>query len=157
DGATRFVATRASTILRQSLEVSMRKFVATMLALLGAGGALAQPYSGIYFFGDSLTDTGNVTTVYASIPHPPGAPAVVPGPPYDPQGRASNGPLYADVLAAGLGFSALASARGGSNYAFGGARTRYQLFGPPFLGINDEVAAYRARPGGADPNALYVL
>ncbi|WP_280154451.1 SGNH/GDSL hydrolase family protein [Piscinibacter sp. XHJ-5] len=135
----------------------MRKIVATLLTLLAAGAATAQPFSGVHFFGDSLTDTGNVTTVYAAIPHPPGAPAVVPGPPYDPEGRASNGPLYADVLAQGLGFSALASQRGGSNYAYGGARTRYQLFGPPFLGINDQVAQFRALPGAADPHALYVL
>jgi outer membrane lipase/esterase len=135
----------------------MRKSVAMLLSLLGAGAAWAQSYSGVYFFGDSLTDTGNVTAVYAAIPHPPGAPAVIPGPPYDAQGRASNGPLYADVLAEGLGFSAQPSALGGTDYAYGGARTRYQLFGPPFLGINDQVAQYRALPGGADPNALYVL
>ena len=153
----------------------MRKFVATMLALLGAGGALAQPYSGIYFFGDSLTDTGNVTTVYASIPHPPGAPAAVPGPPYDPQGRASNGPLYADVLAAGLGFSALASARGGSNYAFGGARTDYNrvefrpTVPPPLPNGVYPIAAYPwsldlqreafldDATRHADPKGLYVV
>ncbi|HEX6708341.1 MAG TPA: SGNH/GDSL hydrolase family protein [Albitalea sp.] len=125
--------------------------------LLHALPAAADPFSNIYFFGDSLTDTGNVTTVYARVPHPPGAPAVIPGPPYDSEGRASNGPLYADVLAQGLGFQALASARGGTDWAFGGARTRYQLFGPPFLGIVDQVARYRSLPGGADPNALYVV
>jgi phospholipase/lecithinase/hemolysin len=126
--------------------------------LLGlAAPALALPLTNVYFFGDSLTDTGNVQEVYAPLPKPPGAPLVVPGAPYDPGGRASNGPVYADVLAAGLGFSALASARGGDNFAFGGARTRYQLFGPPFLGIIDQVAAFNARPGPADPNALYVL
>jgi phospholipase/lecithinase/hemolysin len=135
----------------------MRKLFATLLSLLGAGAALAQSYSDVFFFGDSLTDTGNVTAVYASIPHAPGDPAVIPGPPYDTQGRASNGPLYADVLAAGLGFEARPSALGGNDHAFGGARTRYQLFGPPFLGINDQVAQYLALPGAADPHALYVL
>lgn len=135
----------------------MRKLIATLLSLLGAGAALAQSYSDVFFFGDSLTDTGNITAVYAAISHPPDAPAVIPGPPYDAQGRASNGPLYADVLASGLGFEARPSALGGNDYAYGGARTRYQLFGPPFLGINDQVAQYVALPGGADPHALYVL
>ena len=125
-------------------------------SLLVAGAAHASAYSGIYFFGDSLTDVGNVTATYATLPHPPGSPAVIPGSPYF-NGRASNGPLYADVLAAGLGFTATPSALGGNDYAFGGARTRYQLFGSPYLGIVDQVATFRALPGPADPGALYVL
>lgn len=130
--------------------------LAALLSLFAALPAYAVPFTGIYFFGDSLTDTGNVTDTYATLPHPPGAPATIPGSPYF-NGRASNGPLYADVLAAGLGFSASESATGGNNFAFGGARTRYQLFGPPYLGLIDQVAQYRARPGPADPNALYVV
>lgn len=135
----------------------MRILATALLSLAAATSAAAMPFSDIYFFGDSLTDTGNVTEVYATVPHPVGAPPTIPGAPYDPEGRASNGVVYADVLAAGLGFSALASERGGNNYAFGGARTRYQLFGPPFLGILDQVASFRAQPGDADPNALYVV
>ncbi len=135
----------------------MRVLLAALLTLFTALPAHAgATYSGVYFFGDSLTDTGNVTTVYATVPHAPGAPATIPGSPYY-QDRASNGPLYADALAAGLGFNAMASFEGGNNFAFGGARTRYQLFGPPFLGINDQVARYVARPGPADPYALYVV
>lgn len=133
----------------------VRAIVASAAALLTLT-AQAAPFSGIYFFGDSLTDVGNVTAVYATLPHPPGAPAVIPGAPYF-NNRASNGPLYADVLAAGLGFTATPSATGGNDYAFGGARTRYQLFGAPYLGIVDQVAAFRALPGPADPGALYVL
>ena len=132
---------------------TIRTLLATLLSFF-ACLAQAGPYSGVYFFGDSLTDVGNVTATYATLPHPPDAP--IPGPPYF-QGRASNGPLYADVLAAGLGFSATPSALGGNDFAFGGARTRYQLFGPPYLGIVDQVAAFRALPGPADPGALYVL
>jgi outer membrane lipase/esterase len=139
-----------------SMRTTLRGLCGVLFACI-ACPAFAVPFTGLYFFGDSLTDTGNVTEVYATVPKPPGAPAVVPGPPYDPGGRASNGPLYADVLAAGLGSNALAAARGGNNFAFGGARTRYQIFGPPFLGIIDQVAAFRARPGPADSGALYVL
>jgi phospholipase/lecithinase/hemolysin len=135
----------------------MRILLAALLSIGWSLSAVAAPFSGVYFFGDSLTDTGNVTAVYETVPKPPGAPAVIPGPPYDAGGRASNGLLYADVLAAGLGADASASARGGHNYAFGGARTRYQLFGPPFLGILDQVDAFRAQAGPADPAALYVV
>lgn len=134
---------------------TIRALVATFLSFV-AGVAEAGPFTGVYFFGDSLTDVGNVTATYATLPHPPGAPITIPGAPYF-QGRASNGPLYADVLAAGLGFAATPSALGGNDYAFGGARTRYQLFGSPYLGIVDQVAAFRAVPGPADAGALYVL
>jgi outer membrane lipase/esterase len=130
-----------------------------LLALFGLilmRPAVAGPYSEVYFFGDSLTDVGNVTAVYATVPHPPGAPTTIPGAPYF-ENRSSNGPIYADTVAAGLGFSATPSALGGNDYAFGGARTRYQLFGAPFLGINDQVAQFRAQPGSADPTALYVM
>ncbi len=60
----------------------------------------------VFFFGDSLTDTGNVPIL----------------PPYY-QGRFSNGPNWADFLAEGLGFpSASEPAReGDNNYAVGGA------------------------------------
>lgn len=136
----------------------MRSLVVFASLLMAAvAPAFAGNFSNLYFFGDSLTDTGNVTEVYATLPRAPGAPAVIPGPPYDAEGRASNGLLYADVLAAGLGLNATASSRGGGNYAFGGARTRYQLFGAPYLGVLDQVAQFEALPGPADPAALYVV
>ena len=135
----------------------MKKLLAAGALSIAACAAHALPYTEVFFFGDSLTDTGNVTTVYAASPKPPGAPPVIPGAPYDPEGRASNGLVYADFLAAGLGFDALASERGGTNYAYGGARTRYQLFGPPFLGLIDQVAQYRALPGPASAGALHVV
>ena len=135
----------------------MRHILAILMLGLAALPVWAGPYSGIYFFGDSLTDTGNVSEVYALAPKPPGAPAQIPGAPYDPQGRASNGLIYADVLAAGLGLDATAYTRGGDNYAFGGARTRYQVFGPPFLGIIDQVLTFTAQPGMAQGDELFVL
>ncbi|MCW5627208.1 MAG: SGNH/GDSL hydrolase family protein [Burkholderiales bacterium] len=126
--------------------------VLTALSLPAQAGA----FTGIYFFGDSLTDTGNVQTAYAGLPKLPGQPDVIPGAPYDAEGRASNGLLYADVLAAGLGLDATASLRGGGNYAYGGARTRYQLFGAPFQGILAQVDTYTSTHA-ADAGALHVL
>ena len=132
----------------------MRYLLAVLLLSLNALSAHALPYSNIYFFGDSLTDVGNVRNVSASLP---GAPTTIPETPYDSQGRASNGPIYADVLAQGLGFTATPSSAGGNDYAFGGARTRYQTAGLPFLGILDQVAAFRAEPGAADSGALFLV
>lgn len=45
--------------------------VAGLLSAGTLGAAHAGPYSNIYFFGDSLTDIGNVQAVYAGLPHPP--------------------------------------------------------------------------------------
>lgn len=135
----------------------MRHLFAALLLFANALSALALPYSNVYVFGDSLSDVGNVQNVYGGLPHPPPAPAVIPGAPYDSAGRASNGPIYVDALAQGLGFSATPSTTGGNVYAYGGARTRYQTMGPSFLGILDQIAQFRANPGDADANALYVV
>jgi outer membrane lipase/esterase len=137
----------------------MRYLLVVLLLLVESLPALASQYSNIYFFGDSLSDVGNVQNTYASLPGPlpAGSPSTVPGAPYDSQGRFSNGQIYADVLAANLGFTAVASTVGGNDYAYGGARTRYQVFGPPFKGILDQVTSFRSLPGSADPGALYVV
>ncbi|KFB71292.1 MAG: Lipase 1 precursor [Candidatus Accumulibacter phosphatis] len=137
----------------------MRHLLSAAVSLFLSVPALAAP-TGIYFFGDSLTDVGNATMVYTTLTHPPGAPATVPGPPYDPLGgnrRGSNGKLYADILAEGLGFSATPSETGGNDYAFGGARTRYQTLGSEYKGILEQVATFTAPPGPVDSGALYVL
>lgn len=117
-------------------------------------------FSGLYVFGDSLSDTGNVAQVYAQIPSSAlssGAPSAVPGYPYY-QGRFSNGPVYIDYLASALGFSATPSSLGGNNYAYGGARTEYQAFGPPFQGLQQQISSYLSRSQNqADDQALYVV
>lgn len=135
----------------------MRRFATFILLSVFTLSAQALPYSNIYFFGDSLTDVGNIQNAYAAIPHPPGAPSTVPGPPYDSEGRASNGKIYADVLSRGLGFSVTPSTGGGNDYAYAGARTRYQTFGPPLMGILDQIGNFTGQPGEADPGALYVV
>jgi outer membrane lipase/esterase len=120
------------------------------------GPASALPFTNIYIFGDSLSDSGNVTAQYALLPHPNGAPAAIPGFPYF-DGRFSNGPNYADLLAQMLGVSAVPSFEGGTNFAYGGARTAYDTLGPPFLGMLQQVNAYLGSVSAADPKALYVV
>jgi len=115
----------------------------------------ANPYSNIYVFGDSLSDTGNVSVLTGGA---------VPGAPYF-QGRASNGPLYDDVLAAGLGLTLTPSRQDlnhdgiddGNNFAYGGARTRTYPF--PFDGhsLLGQLQEFESRGPVADPNALYVV
>lgn len=123
------------------------------VALMLCGNAHAGPYSNIYVFGDSLSDSGNVfaftTTLSAFVPVVPGAPGY-----WD--GRFSNGPNYADYLSSLLGLTLSPSIGGGDNYAFGGARTDSSA--SPFLpSLAQEVSLFASDHPVADPAALYVV
>ena len=83
-------------------------------------GAAESPFDEMIVFGDSLSDTGNVFDLSS------GAFA---GEPYF-GGRFSNGPVWVEWLAHGIGFNEptedmpvpAPSLRGGTNYAYGGAQ-----------------------------------
>ncbi|BAY16689.1 GDSL family lipase [Anabaenopsis circularis NIES-21] len=133
--------------------------------------ASAVQFTGIYAFGDSLTDTGNVyNSVSAFIPG-----AEFPPPPYFP-GRFSNGPVWIDELAEKLNLESptpfFKVTQGfppidGINFAFGGATTTPdntisltipELAGLP--GLPQQVGAFQSLLNNqpqADPNALYIL
>jgi len=125
---------------------------ALLALLLGFGVNLSAQaaYSDIYFFGDSLSDTGNMYTITGGL---------VPAPPYF-NGGYSDGPIWVDYLASGLGLSAAASPslKGGNNYAWGGAMSGFNSeFGLP-VGLKTQVSAYAATHRfAADPDALYVI
>ena len=92
-----------------------------------APSSYALPYGGMYVFGDSLSDTGDLFTFCksnAACPtFPVGFPFAPPIAPYD-NGRFSNGPVWVEYLAQGLGLPAPAPSNvGGANYAWGGAET----------------------------------
>lgn len=132
----------------------------------------AGPISNVVIFGDSLSDTGNVlalTTAFAPPPFPsyPGA-----------EGRFSNGPVWVEHLAAGLGVpqNAMAAnllfngsavvpigAPGGQNYAFGGARTGLGGAAGATTGLTGQLITWNGAVFGgaltraADPDALYVI
>lgn len=139
-----------------------RLALAAGLALPAAASA---GYSQIYVLGDSLSDVGNIEAAYAPIvaanggvPLPilaaPGTPSA-----YAPN-RASNGPIWIDIFAGAFGFTSVASLNGGTNYAFGGARTDNQLYNPvipDFLGLLQQRNALLANRPILDPDALYVV
>ena len=150
------------------------------VSVLGAAvlvGPAQAGYSNVVFFGDSISDTGNVlslTNAFAPPPFPnfPSAP-----------GRFSNGPAWTEYLASGLGFGTSAKPsnllfaglaqgvipigpQGGQNFAFGGARTGLGGAAGPTTGLIGQLVAWDGTPallggGGltraADPNALYVI
>ena len=117
--------------------------------MLIPASTFAQPYSALYIFGDSLSDSGNVAALTSGT---------VPGPATAyTQGRFTNEFNYADGLAAQLGLSATPSLLGGTNFAFGGARTgSHPDFGAG-ASVLGQVSTFIGQPGSADASALYVV
>jgi outer membrane lipase/esterase len=129
----------------------MNSFRVRALALISAFGlaasATAQPaprsFSNYYFFGDSLTDSGNTFALTGSPPAP-----------YF-NGRVSNGITYAEYLAPGLATAATASGNPARlNFAFAGATA---MTGSAVPSLAQQVGLYQARGITANPNGLYVL
>jgi outer membrane lipase/esterase len=89
----------------------LRNAFATALLAAGLTSAQASPsFSNLFIFGDSLADTGNLSLLTGGA---------VPGntQPYD-NGRFSNGPLWVETLASGMGLGANVAApsiAGGNN------------------------------------------
>lgn len=121
----------------------------TLATALGSPTAALAGFSDVVVFGDSLSDTGNLRILTGGAQPPAGQPYF--------NGRFSNGPVWIDWLATGLGRPAAAvpSFAGGLNYAVAGARSSASN-SPP--GLLAQVGGLWA-PGhpAADPNALYVV
>lgn len=134
----------------------MKKLTPTWLgifalaAALTASPAYAGPYTALYVFGDSLSDSGNDASITLGF---------VPSNSYYYQGRFSNGLNYADQLASLLGVPLTASLSGGTDYAYGGARANYVATGLPASAksFNQQITAFASDHPVADPNALYTL
>src|SRR5262245_56075618 len=120
------------------------------LTLLGCeifvAAAAAGPFSKLFVFGDSLSDIGNVAQGRAAIPF-----LVDPTPrPYYYNGRFSNGPIYVEALASGLGLPAVVRSRaGGNDFAHGGAKTSGTSLPNSLVvrDVDDQVDDFLARGG----------
>lgn len=133
-----------------------------VVALLASSPAQAGPYSSLFIFGDSLSDSGNNTLVIGTDPL-----QAITGNTYIPtltyaSGQYTNGDVWAKTFASSLGLGAFGgpALAGGGNLAFGGARTSQEgaLFGfPPSLKTQAGIFL-GALPGGVAPSsALYVV
>lgn len=128
---------------------------ASLLAIPGAASA----YGSLYVFGDSVSDSGNVAL---AIGQPSGVPqqvtgnSYIPDYPYFPSGRYSNGAVWAEGFAAGLGLPLLPSLVGGNNYAYAGARTAGNDI--PVPSLNTQAQQFIGSVQGLAPSdALYVI
>lgn len=128
-----------------------------LVCALSASGYAQTPYSKLYVFGDSLTDSGNALFFTTRVlPQAPDIPA----PPYF-QGRFSNGFNFADDLSLRLFQQpAVAAFAGGTNFAVGGATTGTANNAAPVpsgLLVQKDTFLQQLNGSGADPKALYLV
>ncbi|QIR37619.1 PEP-CTERM sorting domain-containing protein [Tolypothrix sp. PCC 7910] len=128
--------------------------------------ANAAQFSGIYVFGDSLSDAGNV---YNSTIDPKTGVGFPPPPYFD--GNFSNGPIWIDELAKKLQLDSSptlvtdvakgTAPKNGINFAYGGATSIDKNTISPLLpGFKQQIEAFTTpllQTKNADSNALYVL
>jgi outer membrane lipase/esterase len=133
---------------------TFRKLLGSLTLAVTALGAVlpaaAAPYTSITFFGDSLSDTGNLYLATGGA-QPPAS-----GGPYF-NGAFSDGPLWVQHLAASLGLPDASNPylTTGSNYAYAGARTATSTAPPGVLA--QVLGLWGPTHAVADPNGLYVL
>jgi phospholipase/lecithinase/hemolysin len=121
-----------------------------LLYLVSSIPASATAFSGIYAFGDSLSDTGNIYLASG------GTTPV--SPPYS-NGRFTNDNVWVQDLSASLGLGAVTpSLAGGNDYAFGGAQTGTTLAHTQnSTDLLSQLTAFTSTVHSPQPDALYTL
>lgn len=127
---------------------TLQSFVGVFVVFCSSLG-FAGPFSGLYVFGDSLSDTGNHFDLLGS-----------PAGPYW-EGRPSNGPVWVEHVAEHWGLPhPTASRLGGNNYAHAGAQTGGGLStlpGSPVPNVGIQIESFRSGGGTFTENDLVVL
>jgi outer membrane lipase/esterase len=125
---------------------------------LAAGSASA--FTGLYVFGDSLSDSGNNAALFGTPAQTVTNNSYVPNFAYS-SGTYSNGPVWVNSFAAGLGLASFAapSRTGGGDYAHGGAQTNVN--GPLGAALTPstttQVNGFLAPQATIPSTALYVV
>lgn len=138
---------------RRALLLAVASAATIVLASCSGGNEDLPPlFQTMVTFGASVSDNGNSCDLSAAN--------CPPSPPYA-SGRFSNGPLWIDTVAARVGASAVPSRKGGTNYAYAGARTGTvpgvtTPAAVPSMVV--QIEQYLSRIGYvASPQALFVL
>ena len=139
-----------------------------VLSVLFPVKTFAATFSGIYTFGDSLSDPGNVYNASKQVnSQNPAFPIIPPSPPYF-NGRFSNGLNWVDYLSKDFGLyptSVTSLQTGGNpsqgiNFAYGGATTgTANTIFPTLPGLQQQIGQFTSQfpQSTADPNALYIV
>jgi outer membrane lipase/esterase len=138
---------------------SLKRFLlATVVAATAIASVPAQAaYSGIVFFGDSLSDTGNIWYATEGFPPAPYYQGTSGAGPDRTGGQWSDylGPSWPTVFAAKFGLLATPSVVGGNNYAWGGARTGVNPTAGDAPWLDQQVDLYLDTSTPPRANTLY--
>ena len=136
-----------------------KKFLVTgfvLLSCLMPLKAIAASFDGVYVFGDSLSDDGNLYAATGGYQSPTTA---IPENPQYYQGHYSNGPIWVEYLAQDLGLTPNPS----NNFAYGGAGSgdNSTSINPLIPGLLTQVGLFQQQlklsGKTADPNAVYTV
>ncbi|PXW81492.1 putative secreted protein with PEP-CTERM sorting signal [Nitrosomonas sp. Nm84] len=135
------------------------KFVVAAILIGLTASASARNYSGLYIFGDSLSDSGNIALAIGTDPGQIITDnSYIPSKPYA-SGQFTDGDVWATAFANAIGLAPFVqpALAGGGNFAFGGARVSTDgLDLPPSL--ITQSGLFLQNTGGAAPHdALYVV
>jgi outer membrane lipase/esterase len=139
----------------------MTRFAKLLVGLVAWVGiaASASAYSGLYVFGDSLSDSGNIAAAIGTDPS-----QVITGDSYIPSkpyasGTFSNAAVWVTPFATALGLApwSLPSLLGGGDYAFGGARMALDGPGEPPSLVTQVGMFLSDHTHVAPASALYVV
>ena len=149
---------KTSKLLKSPTQLSSL-WLATLLLSLSPLKAVASSFSSFIFFGDSITDPGNVFyALDGEITEPPFG-GLVPQRPYSSK-TFSNERVWAQYLADFYDLSGeafLNPGMPGTNFAFGGA-TNQPLAQIPSPSLGEQLGFWQQATGNiADPNAVYFL
>ena len=115
---------------------------AIIAGLLVSSAASATDFSQVVVFGDSLSDSGNLSLALGS--------------PTPSRFTTNPGKTAAELVAEGLGHPIAPSITGGTDFAFGGAGLVNNSSAGPIPTLPQQLGLYLTATGGqADPNALY--
>lgn len=138
--------------LRRLATTAAFAVLSTLSSVAGAAG-----YTGLYVFGDSLSDRGNLAGLADASQVIPGN-SYIPSVPYA-SGQLTNGNVWVKPFADALGLSAYgqAASLGGGDFAFGGARVATDSATlPPSLSL--QTGLFFSATGNVAPStALYVV
>ena len=145
-------AVKTVKTIKQNLKRAIPALVAGAL-LAATPAANAVQFSGVYIFGDSLSDAGY---------YRPGITALLGAPTANAVGKftTNSGLVWSEIIAQYYGGVAKASNAGGGIYSQGGMRvsepTPASLLGPGGTQrpVSTQIGEYLASSGRADPNAL---
>ncbi len=131
------------------LQRAFNKCLVLCACLLTTPAVIAAPYSDLYIFGDSLSDTGNLFRATTSI-----LGQGIPSEPYS-DGRFSNGSLWVEYLAPLLGLTYNAD----HNFAWAGAESGEEGVLPIPENLQQQIDDFitSLNHSSADADALYII